>query len=145
MPTRDELLDYIDTWYGHAYTYFALAKDDIWEAKQQFGVWTDKKVLETLINGCWRLYTSVGALIGYAEPTTIDYQIPYFLREFTIAEAPDAGITMRMILDEMFTADNEELKQFIALVDAYRQSLWNKPFDVNYWAAVARGFEVWEF
>jgi len=60
-----------------------------------------------------------------------------------MGEAP--ALTMRAILDEMFTASNEELMQFVALVDAYRQSLWNKPFDANYWAAVARGFEQWEF
>lgn len=60
-------------------------------------------------------------------------------------DIPKTEVTMRSILDVMFTASNEELKQFIALVDAYRQSLWNKPFDVNYWAAVARGFEQWEF
>ncbi|GAI72283.1 unnamed protein product [marine sediment metagenome] len=60
-------------------------------------------------------------------------------------DVPTAEVTMRAILDEMFTASDYELMQFIALVDAYRQSLWNKPFDANYWAAVARGFEQWEF
>jgi len=54
-----------------------------------------------------------------------------------------AEVTMASIISAMFSASNAELKDFIGLNDAYRQSLWNKPFDRAYWAAIARGFEIW--
>jgi len=52
-----------------------------------------------------------------------------------------ASITMSDILDVMVTATPNELQYFIGLVDAYRQSLWNKPFNQEFFAALARGFE----
>ncbi|GAI67845.1 unnamed protein product [marine sediment metagenome] len=143
MPTRDEVLDDIDSYYEAGWKYYEFAKDHIWLAKQKLHVWTDHNVLTELIEGCYDLYISVSNLTTFITPIAGKGKLPYFLRNFTIAEAPDAGITMRMILDEMFTADNEELKEFIGLVDAYRQSLWNKPFDMEFWAATARGFEIW--
>ncbi len=50
-------------------------------------------------------------------------------------------LTMADIITAMHTASNEELKTFIGLVDAYRISLWNKPFESDFYAAIARGFE----
>ncbi|GAH32071.1 unnamed protein product, partial [marine sediment metagenome] len=32
---------------------------------------------------------------------------------------------------------------FIGLIDAYRQSVWNQPFNKEYYAALARGFQEW--
>jgi len=54
-------------------------------------------------------------------------------------------INMGMILTAMYEATNDELLNFIGLVDAYRQSLWNKPFNAEFFAAIARGFEEWEY
>ncbi|GAH29755.1 unnamed protein product, partial [marine sediment metagenome] len=32
---------------------------------------------------------------------------------------------------------------FVGLVDAYRQSIWNRPFNKDFFAALARGFMEW--
>lgn len=57
-----------------------------------------------------------------------------------ITEAPETEVTMAAILSAMITANADDLKMFIGLVDAYRTSLWNKPFNVDFYAALARGF-----
>ena len=95
-------------------------------------------------SGVWYL---ADAFENFLDKTDTEVEESHFFETIYWGNADAGGdpLTMRAILDEMFTADNEELMQFIALVDAYRQSLWNKPFDVDYWAAVARGFEQWEF
>ncbi|GAH60107.1 unnamed protein product, partial [marine sediment metagenome] len=38
----------------------------------------------------------------------------------------------------------DQLTNFIGFVDAYRQSIWNRPFNREYYAALARGFALWE-
>jgi len=53
------------------------------------------------------------------------------------------GVTMSDILLAMLTADFDQLKKFIGVVDAYRVAIWNAPFDAEYYAAIARGFEKW--
>lgn len=65
--------------------------------------------------------------------------IYYAWKENPGIEEPE--ITMDSILSVMVTATDTQLKNFIGLVDAYRQSLWNKDFDAEYFAALARGFE----
>ena len=56
-------------------------------------------------------------------------------------DAPPAVVTMESILAAMITATDDDFKSFIGIVDAYRVGLWNKPFDSNYYAALARGFK----
>lgn len=52
-------------------------------------------------------------------------------------------LTMDDILSVMLSATDDEYKKFIGLVDAYRVGLWNKPFNSEYYAALARGFAQW--
>lgn len=66
-----------------------------------------------------------------------------FWARYEVGNGEPYTLTLRDVLDVMNSASNDELKEFIGLVDAYRQSLWNKPFNVEYWAAIARGFEIW--
>ena len=68
----------------------------------------------------------------------------YWIADNWPSAQPPPEITMANIISAMFSASNEELRDFIGLTDAYRQSLWNKPFNREYWAAIARGFEIWE-
>jgi len=51
-----------------------------------------------------------------------------------------AEMTMDDILNVMLTADPEQVMRFTGLVDAYRQSVWDKPFNREFYAALARGF-----
>lgn len=69
----------------------------------------------------------------------------HFLASIWFASTiPSAGdITMDMILSAMVSADPDQVNYFVGLVDAYRQSVWNKPFNQEFFAALARGFELW--
>ncbi len=51
-----------------------------------------------------------------------------------------AGLTMDTLINTMLIAEPEQVKYFIGLVDAYRASLWNKPFNYEFYSALARGF-----
>ena len=62
----------------------------------------------------------------------------------TLSEVEPPEVNMASIINAMLTADPEQVKYFVGLVDAYRQSLWNKPFNSEFYAALARGFEQWE-
>jgi len=53
-------------------------------------------------------------------------------------------LTMSSILLAMLTATQPELMSFVGITDAYRQSIWNQPFNQEYYAALARGFTKWE-
>lgn len=64
------------------------------------------------------------------------YRIPSYLR-YCIGD----GMDMDMLLSAMVGAKFNQLQYFIGIVDAYRQSLWNKPFNAEFFAALARGFE----
>ncbi len=50
-------------------------------------------------------------------------------------------LTMDAIINVMLTAEPAQVEYFVGLVDAYRQSIWNKPFNEDFFAALARGFE----
>lgn len=52
-----------------------------------------------------------------------------------------ADVTMGAMTSAMITATDDEYKYFIGLIDAFRVGLWNKPFNAEYFAALARGFE----
>jgi len=53
-------------------------------------------------------------------------------------------LDMASILSTMLTATPPQVTNFVGLVDAYRQSIWNNPFNREYYAALARGFTLWE-
>jgi len=55
-----------------------------------------------------------------------------------------ADLTMDGLLSTMLTADPAQVEYFVGLVDAYRQSIWNRPFNQEFFAALSRGFEQWE-
>jgi len=52
-------------------------------------------------------------------------------------------VTMDAILNAMLAADFDELQKFIGIVDAYRVAIWNAPFNADFYAALARGFQTW--
>jgi len=58
-------------------------------------------------------------------------------------DIPSADPTMQQIINAMFLANPTQVTSFVGLMDAYRQSIWNAPFNAEMWAAVARGFMQW--
>jgi len=60
------------------------------------------------------------------------------------APAPPAyELTMDAILSTMLSADPSQVMYFMGLLDAYKQSVWSRPFNKEFFAALARGFEEW--
>lgn len=53
------------------------------------------------------------------------------------------GATMDDILNAMLGANFDQLQKFIGIEDAYRVALWNAPFNADFYAALARGFQKW--
>lgn len=96
--------------------------DSDWRQKVSSMCTTIDYILKFLIHGNWQ--------------GNHPYRLPYYLR-YCI----DDGMDMDMLLSAMVTADFSQLQYFIGIVDAYRQSLWNKPFNAEFFAALARGFE----
>lgn len=52
-------------------------------------------------------------------------------------------VTMDAIIEAMLKSSFNELQSFIGIVDAYRVALWNAPFNADFYAALARGFQKW--
>lgn len=52
----------------------------------------------------------------------------------------EATVTMADILNAMLTANADEVMYFVGLVDAYRQSVWNRDFNQEFFGALAQGF-----
>jgi len=75
----------------------------------------------------------------YAKKTrTLPLRIPYYLEHCIGGE-----FDMDTLLSTMLAADPKQVQYFVGLVDAYRQSIWNQPFNEEFFAALARGFEQW--
>jgi len=74
-----------------------------------------------------------------------DYQQSYFFESIYWAYWGNvgAGVSMDDILNAMLAAKFEELQKFIGIEDAYRVALWNAPFNADFYAALARGFQKW--
>lgn len=60
------------------------------------------------------------------------------------AWAEGAAVNMAAIIQAMLQATPDEIKYFIGLVDAFRMSIWNQPFNYQFYEALARGFMQWE-
>jgi len=87
----------------------------------------------------------------YALKMRLAWESSSFLRETYVAlwrlqyywPEGNGEVTMDAILSAMVQADPDQLQYFIGIVDAYRQSIWNRPFNKEFFAALARGFEQW--
>jgi len=73
--------------------------------------------------------------------TNVDIEGYTLIRDNWPDEAPE--LTMEAILIAMLGANASEVMYFVGLVDAYRQSVWNQPFNQDFFASLARGFEQW--
>jgi len=69
---------------------------------------------------------------------TLPLRIPYYLENCIGGE-----FDMDTLLSTMLQAEPDQVQYFVGLVDAYRQSIWNQPFNEEFFAALARGFEQW--
>ncbi len=58
--------------------------------------------------------------------------------------AEGGAVDMAAIINAMLLANPNEVTYFVGLTDAFRQSIWNQPYNKEFYAALARGFEQWE-
>lgn len=143
MGYRETLLDEIDTLYTitlnqwfWGYEHWNWLNDNVGTADLRELLRCVRDILYDY-GGC--IYT----LLHYPRPWGTEPLIPYFLRHYTISEAPEAEFNMGILLSTMLTAEPSQIQGFVGITDAYRQSIWNKPFNKEFFAALARGFEQW--
>lgn len=140
--TRESLINDIDTQYGQAFSKANAAWNSSAEAYAHWQAGQDHEAIYDLFSACNRLVEMGKKIMAKNDPIGVNYAVPYFLRNFT-TETSAEPFSMGLLLVEMFAATDDELLNFIGLVDAYRQSLWNKPFNKDFWASIARGFQQW--
>lgn len=87
------------------------------------------------------------AAIGYGGmyPQRLSVSLPGALEliDDNWPEGNGYELTMDDMLSVMLSASFENLQEWIGIIDAYRVALWNAPFNSEYYAALARGFEGW--
>lgn len=117
--------------------------------------WYREQMMEFAGDGLWlNAFSSCNSVINFIKQIHLlhldmlqsNWRNNHFFSSIYWAwlEVPDAEpyeLTMDDILSVMVTAEPEQVNYFVGLVDAYRQSIWNKPFNEEFFAALARGFE----
>lgn len=134
---RDSDLTLIRSYYNSANTKNTAAMGYIQDAYTHWNLNQDHAAIEDMLSACSQLWYAIDYLIYKYTPFYWDMPIPHFLQYHTTEKAE---VDMDGILNAMLAAEFEELQKFIGIVDAYRMSLWNKPFNAEFYAALARGF-----
>jgi len=144
--TYDQLIAELTVRYGYANSHRFALNNYRQTAFVRWGLGDDHGAIESLIEAMNEANDAFGDMFAksyygwngstYVLPTALDRNkaCPF------ITEAPPVDVTMAAVLSAMITADFDELQKFIGIVDAYRVSLWNAPFNAEFYAALARGF-----
>lgn len=140
MVSRAEHLAHIKVSYNNA------RFDRVWgytQTASAAGYWAipnDHEAIGSLIDAMWAMLDCVAELYDYTYPEWGEYAVPDFLDHYAVAAEP---FTMGLLIAEMLTASADEVEFFIGLVDAYRQGIWNRPFNHELFTALGRGFMEW--
>lgn len=120
---------------GYIGTYYDLALDALNDNDVKLAVQALIATRNYLVNG-----------IKYAASYRFFYEPEYgILALFNIvhAEGNGAEVTMSAVLSALLVADPDEVKQFVGITDAFKQSIWDKPYNREFYAALGRGFMEW--
>lgn len=140
MGLCEDYLDDLDSAYHNAETALGYLRSIISWMNDWYDVATEENWRLNVIGAFTRCANCIGSLV-YGEPHEVPpFRVPYMFRNCV----GGADVTMASIIMAMYAATPQELLDFIGIEDAYRQSLWNKPFPKAYFAELARGFETWE-
>lgn len=120
-------------WLNRADSHWWANEDHLCLEDVMTAIYENNQACEHIIQGGFYGYNGATNII----PTALDRNMAC---DF-ITEAPPAEFTMDDILTAMISADAAQLMTFIGVVDAYRVSLWNEPFNAEFYAALARGFQ----
>jgi len=119
------------------------------QAAADWNAGDDHAALEDVIQGMWDANQALvnilkkgyygwdGSTYALLSALDRDHACPF------ITEADIPSFNMDAILSVMLSATPEQVEYFVGLVDAYRQSIWNRPFNQDFYAALARGFMIW--
>ena len=142
MPTFEQLQAEVEKDYlkARSETITANAKANLLEAK--FAGYMDADARDYWEDYHEAIFNAIRYIIGSSF-----YIYQYALLDW-MEKAQDEQfngvMSMDDILNAMLSADNDQLTKFIGIVDAYRMSIWNQSFNVEFYAALARGFAIWE-
>lgn len=142
----DDLVGLLTFYYDQADTNKVAAATKAWQANIDWIGEYDHQALGKIIEAVSILCTAVGGILctGFWGWNGAEQALPIALDRDKacpfITEAEPADVTMDAILSAMITADFADFQTFVGIVDGYRAALWNEPFNVEYYAALARGF-----
>ena len=105
----------------------------------------DHLAIQDTLLSLQELLDTVDNMLSYIftfDPKTLLCKVLYQMRAEYQAGGYD--LTMGDMLSTMLGATPSEVTYFVGLVDAYRQAIWNKPFNAEFFAALSRGFMEWE-
>lgn len=119
--------------------YSNLAYGHTGDAYQHWAANQDHNAIEDLCLASYDLCNSTGYLAYNYSPWAYEGALHWYLVNCIVG----FELTMDALIITMLSANPEQVDYFVGLVDAYRQSIWNKPFNKSFYAALARGFMEW--
>jgi len=144
----DALIAELESKYQTAEGYTSAARGYLQHAQAHWDINQDHEAIDALIDAvfennqalekilCQGFYGWPGTGHALTDALDRDKACPF------ITEAPPSEVTMDDVLSAMITSDFDQLQKFIGLVDAYRVALWHEPFNIEFYAALARGFRI---
>ncbi len=148
MSEYDDFLSDFYTQFYNAGGWYGGAETDLNNAESSYGTGDDHAALGSLILAVRHIVDSLTFLY---DPYDYDYPRYNVVKLFDLIGVFMADydpptpyeLTMSDILNTMLKAESSDIKYFVGLTDAYRQSVWDKPYNAEFYAALARGFEQW--
>lgn len=140
MATCAQVLATMKTFMGYAGDQLGYADNDRAIAYSYNVVDDYKNAILHITYALTELITAGQYTILENYPSAGEFPIPYYMENCL---GGSYELSMDDIINTMLVADPDEVQYFIGLVDAYRQSIWNRPFNKEFFAALARGFMEW--
>ncbi|MBA7652689.1 hypothetical protein ES703_60528 [subsurface metagenome] len=106
----------------------------------------DHAALGAIINSVGQLCHCIKWLLDYGWPSMDDFSIIQFLEDHTIAEAAPADpfeLTWLKVIEAYIAAEDDHRSAFQLLTDAYKASMYDKPFDLQYHKDWVQRFKSW--
>lgn len=143
--TYDQLITQLTSDYESATAYLASARNDNLNAMTAWVMGNDHSAISHLISGATQLGNAIEMILseGLYGWNGLSHSLTDALdrnRACPFLTSGEVEVTMDSLLSAMITSDYDQLQKFIGLVDAYRVAIWGQPFNVEFYAALARGF-----
>lgn len=105
---------------------------------------TDPTLLEIRDNlrGIYYIFENLFGILPPPVLQSIWYKHVQNVGQGDNGDAVEFQLTMTAILEVMLTANPSQVEYFVALLDGYRQSIWNRPFNEFYYATIANMFKI---